>query len=157
MPKIHVRADGAFRQQIKVGRLRQAAAKTLERENAAIHSELTLVITGDDQVRALNAKYRNVDEPTDVLSFGENATGPHFVAAPGEPTYLGDVVISHPRAEAQAKSGQHSVADELVLLVVHGILHLLGYDHATLTEKRRMWAAQTRILRELGVEEIGES
>jgi probable rRNA maturation factor len=87
-----------------------------------------------------------------VLSFGESAASARFVAAPGEPTYLGDVVISYPRAKEQAVSAGHLVADELLLLVVHGVLHLLGYDHAAPGEKRKMWAAQTDILRQLGVQ-----
>jgi probable rRNA maturation factor len=152
MSKIHVRADGAYRRQIDPSRLREAALKTLEHENAPGHTELTLAVTGDDEIRALNRKYRGVDAPTDVLSFSESAASARFVAAPGEPTYLGDVVISYPRAEEQAVSAGHPVADELGLLIVHGVLHLLGHDHADRVEKGKMWAAQAEILQELGVQ-----
>ena len=147
MPKIVARADRQYRKHIDLRQLRRAALETLERENAPTQAELTIVITGDEEIRALNRQYRGVDAPTDVLSFGEEA-GARSVAAPGEPVYLGDIVISHPRAEAQAKSRQHPVADELLLLVVHGVLHLLGHDHAAPGKKRKMWAAQARILRQ---------
>jgi probable rRNA maturation factor len=151
MTKIHLRA-GAYRQQIDVRRLRQAAVKTLAHEKVEGDAELTIAITDDDEIRALNRKHRGVDAPTDVLSFAETATRAPFIAAPGEPVYQGDVVISFPRAEAQARVGGHPVADELTLLVIHGVLHLLGHDHAKAREKRKMWAAQGKILRELGVQ-----
>lgn len=151
MAKIHLRA-GVYRQQIDVRRLREAAAKTLAHENLEGDAELTIAITDDDEIHALNRKHRGVDAPTDVLSFAEAATGASFVSAPGEPAYLGDVVISFPRAEAQASIGGHPVTSELTLLVIHGVLHLLGHDHAKAREKRKMWAVQEEILRELGVQ-----
>jgi probable rRNA maturation factor len=151
MYKIHLRA-GAYRQQIDVRRMREAATKTLAHENVQGDAKLTIAITDDDEIHALNCKHRGVDAPTDVLSFAETETGAPFVAAPGEPAYLGDVVISFPRAEAQAKAGGHPVTSELTLLVVHGVLHLVGYDHAKAREKRKMWTAQATVLRELGVE-----
>jgi len=141
-----VRADSAYRKQIDPRRLREAARKTLAHESAPSRAELTLVITGDDEIRDLNRQYRGVDAPTDVLSFAEAETDAHFV----EPVYLGDVIISYPRAVAQAASAGHPVADELLLLVVHGVLHLLGHDHAGRAEKRKMWTAQKQILSELG-------
>ena len=69
-----------------------------------------------------------------------------FVEAPGQPLSLGEAIISHPRATAQAVEAGHSVEAELALLAVHGTLHLLGYDHATPEEKAVMWAAQEAIL-----------
>jgi probable rRNA maturation factor len=152
MPKIVVRADSAYRKKIDSRRLREAAQKTLAHESAPSRAEITLVITGDDEIRDLNRQYRDVDAPTDVLSFAEAEADARFVAAPDESAYLGDVVISYPRAVAQAVSAGHSVADELLLLVVHGVLHLLGHDHASRAEKRKMWAAQKEILNELGVQ-----
>jgi probable rRNA maturation factor len=152
MPKIVVRADSAYRKKIDSRRLREAAQKTLAHESAPSRAEITLVITGDDEIRDLNRQYRDVDAPTDVLSFAEAEADARFVAAPDESAYLGDVVISYPRAVAQAVSAGHSVADELLLLVVHGVLHLLGHDHASRAEKRKMWAARKEILNELSVQ-----
>ena len=151
MANIHLHA-GAYRQQIDARRLRQAAVKTLTHENIQDNTELTIAITGDDEIQALNRKHRGLDAPTDVLSFAETEAGAPFVAAPGEPAYLGDVVISFPRAAAQARAGGHPVASELTLLVIHGVLHLLGHEHAKAREKRKMWTAQADILRELGVQ-----
>lgn len=157
MPKIHVRA-GMYRPQVDLRQLRQAAVKTLAHQNIQGNVELTIALTGDDKTHALNRKHRGVDAPTDVLAFAETETGTPFVAAPGEPAYLGDVVISFPRATAQAKAGGHPVASELALLVVHGVLHLLGHDHAKVREKRKMWTAQEDILRDLGVRiKVGEA
>jgi len=147
MPKIMVRADRAYRKQIDPRRLREAARKTLVHESAPSRAELTLVITGDDEIRDLNRRYRGMDVPTDVLSFADAEADMRLV----EPIYLGDVIISYPRAEAQAASARHPVTAELLLLVVHGVLHLLGHDHAGQAEKRKMWAAQKEILNELGV------
>jgi len=146
VPKIMVRADRAYRKQIDPRRLREAARKTLAHESARSRDELTLVIAGDDEIRDLNRRYRGVDAPTDVLSFADAEADMRLV----EPVYLGDVIISYPRAEAQAASAGHPVAAELLLLVVHGVLHLLGHDHAGRAEKRKMWAAQNEILNELG-------
>jgi probable rRNA maturation factor len=151
MPKITVRADGDYRRYVDSRRLREAALKTLAHENISSRAGLTIAVTGDDEIRALNRRYRGVDAPTDVLAFSEGADA-RFAAAPGEPAYLGDVIISYPRAEAQAYSGPHRVTDELLLLVVHGVLHLVGHDHAKPDEKHKMWAAQAHVLRELGAQ-----
>jgi probable rRNA maturation factor len=108
---------------------------------------LTLVVTDDAQVQSLNRDFLGIDEPTDVLSFpsGESAPDPDT----GE-IYLGDIIISYPRAQAQAEAGGHPIQQELQLLVVHGVLHLLGYDHAEEEEKAEMWAAQEAVLIRLG-------
>ena len=150
MSKITVRADRAYRQYIEPRRLKEAAQKTLVHENVFGRVELTIAITGDDQIHALNRQYRGVDSPTDVLAFGQATAEARFAALQGSPAYLGDVIISYPRADTQASSGGHSTMDELLLLVVHGVLHLLGHDHATRGQKRKMWAAQAHVLRELG-------
>jgi probable rRNA maturation factor len=92
-----------------------------------------------------------VDAPTDVLAFPDATRGP-FVAAPGLPRYLGDVIVSFPRASAQAAEAGHDTQADLQLLVVHGMLHLLGYDDVTDEQRARMWDAQSEILQALGVE-----
>ncbi|MGH2523455.1 MAG: rRNA maturation RNase YbeY, partial [Anaerolineales bacterium] len=84
------------------------------------------------------------DYPTDVLSFPSEETDPETGMR-----YFGDIAISFPHAHAQAAAGGHPVAAELQLLVVHGVLHLLGHDHAKRAEKARMWAAQAEILKKL--------
>jgi probable rRNA maturation factor len=87
-----------------------------------------------------------VDSPTDVLSFSADFEDPDL-----ENRYLGDVVISLPRAIHQAQARGHNTEQELQLLVVHGVLHLLGYDHLTGDDKNQMWSLQDQILNDLGV------
>ena len=108
--------------------LRRLAAEVLSQEEVAEQTELSLLITDDEALRELNRRFRGVDAPTDVLSFGAGTEG-RFVSAPEGPPYLGDVVISYQRARAQAEELGQAAERELELLVVHGILHLLGYDH----------------------------
>lgn len=110
---------------------------------------LTVVITSDTRIRELNRTYRDVDAPTDVLSFSSIAGE---VAVPGiDDSYLGDVIISFERAAEQAATLGHSVEEEIALLVVHGVLHLLGYDHEEPGDKRRMWSLQDAALDALGI------
>ncbi len=92
--------------------------------------------------------------PTDVLSFPASETDPETGTS-----YLGDILVSIPRAEAQAQAAGHPLEAEVQLLVVHGVLHLLGYDHANPEEKSRMWAAQAEVLEGIGLAgiEIRES
>jgi probable rRNA maturation factor len=108
--------------------------------------EVTLVLTDDEGIRALNRGFLGLDAPTDVLSFGTQDDSGPFIAAPEMDGYLGDVIVSYPRAVAQAEEHGHPVQQELNLLVVHGVLHLLGYDHADEEEKAVMWARQEAIL-----------
>lgn len=125
--------------------LMRAAQESLAYQNAPQESDLTVLLTGDDQLHQLNLEYLGVDAPTDVLAFPADYVDPDT-----ESVYLGDVLISLDRARLQAQAGGHSVDDELVLLVVHGVLHLLGYDHTEPDEKTKMWDAQTEILAQLG-------
>jgi probable rRNA maturation factor len=146
---VELQVDAALAALVHAEQLRHAALATLHHQSVTGAVELTAVVTGDEAIRQLNRDYRGVDAPTDVLSFG-NADDESFVIAPEIPRYLGDVLISFPRAEAQAAQAGHPVGDELRLLVVHGVLHLLGHDHAEPDEKRAMWAAQTEVLHSLG-------
>ena len=126
--------------------LEQAAQETLRHQSAPAEAELTLVLTDDEQLRQLNHEFLGVDAPTDVLSFPSSELDPDTGSI-----YLGDVVISLPHALAQADAGGHPIADELQLLVVHGILHLVGYDHLEQVDKEKMQVAQDNVLHQLGV------
>jgi probable rRNA maturation factor len=130
--------------------LRRITAEALRREGVEGKVALSVVITDDEAVRELNQQFRDVDAPTDVLAFGSGEGG-DFVTAPGEPVYLGDVVISCPRAVAQAEEYGHSINRELALLAVHGVLHLLGYDHVDEAERMEMWTRQNEILGSLAL------
>jgi probable rRNA maturation factor len=123
----------------------QSAARTL-----ALPEETVTVVTltGDEHLREYNRRYRGLDEPTDVLAFAakEKPTDQRFQAPPGTEDWLGDIVISLPRARAQAREAGHPINDEVRLLAVHGFLHLLGYDHAEPAEEATMTALTNRLL-----------
>ncbi|HEX9012515.1 MAG TPA: rRNA maturation RNase YbeY [Anaerolineaceae bacterium] len=124
---------------------RRAAAAALAHEGQPDTVEMTVVLTGDQEIQALNKQFLGNDAPTDVLSFPSGETDPESGAV-----YLGDMIISVERAKLQAMVAGHSLAAEIELLVVHGVLHLLGYDHGEEGEKRRMWSAQAHILESIG-------
>jgi probable rRNA maturation factor len=105
-------------------------------------------LVGDETIRALNAEHRDKDSATDVLSFP--LLSGDFVVPPGEPLHLGDVVVSYPRAVAQADEYGHSVERELAYLVAHGVLHVLGYDHEEERERLQMREKEEEALRPLG-------
>lgn len=145
---IDLQIDDAYAAHVSAERLLAVILATLHSEEAD-GKEVTLVISNDALLHELNLAYRGVDAPTDVLSFPaqEAAQEPSaFVTAPEALDYLGDIVISYPTAERQAAAAGHPVMDELSLLTVHGVLHLLGYDHATVEEEADMWARQARVL-----------
>ncbi|MCC6148497.1 MAG: rRNA maturation RNase YbeY [Anaerolineaceae bacterium] len=109
------------------------------------NSGLSIVIEDNEFIQDLNQRYRGINEPTDVLSFQSEEIDPQNGS-----TYLGDIVISLPQVIAQAEAGGHSMEDELTLIIVHGILHLLGYDHKDEREKQEMWNIQKKILLDIG-------
>ena len=137
--------------------LEQAARLTLDTstppskdfEFALASVDMTIVLTDDAQLHELNREYLGVDAPTDVLSFPAAESDPET----GVP-YLGDILISIPRATQQAQAAGHSLEAEVQLLVVHGTLHLLGHDHASAGEKARMWKAQAEVMSKLGLSHV---
>ena len=131
------------------GLLEAAATATLRHQATPDPADLTLVITDDAQLQQLNRDYLGVDAPTDVLSFPSEQIDPQTGSR-----YLGDILVSLPRAQAQAGAAGHPVEAEVQLLVVHGVLHLLGHDHAEPQDKTRMWQAQAEILSQLGLAHI---
>ncbi len=138
----------AYADLVPAERLRAAARAALRTEKRAGTGvvELTLVLTDDAGIQSLNRDFLGTDAPTDVLAFSAIEDDGPFVSAPEAGGYLGDVIVSYPRAVAQAQEQGHSPEQELDLLIVHGILHLLGYDHADDEEKAAMWARQDAIL-----------
>ncbi len=125
--------------------LGEAARATVRQQSVRDEGEVVIVITDDEGIRSLNREFRNLDHPTDVLSF-PGTLDEGFVTPEGYSGYLGDVVISYSRAEAQAMEAGHPVARELQLLVIHGVLHLMGLDDADEAGWRRMSEQQDRIL-----------
>jgi probable rRNA maturation factor len=123
----------------------QAAQAVLNLPGVA-DGDLTIALVDDLRIQALNRDFLGHDAPTDVLSFPAGESDPETGRI-----YLGDVVISFVRAAEQASARGHAVEAEMQLLVVHGVLHLLGHDHAGADEKQRMWAAQAGVLGHLGI------
>ncbi len=107
---------------------------------------LTIVLTDREQMQTLNREFSGKDIPTDVLSFPDGTVDPDL-----DLMYFGDIIIAMPIAQAQAKRAEHSTNNELMLLTVHGTLHLLGFDHILPQDKDRMWIHQERILDQLGI------
>ena len=103
-----------------------------------------ILITGDAEMHGLNRQYRGMDQTTDVLSFNENYIDPESGLE-----FLGDIIISVPRAKKQAQEGGHSMDQEIQLLAIHGILHLSGYDHDSKLRQKKMWLMQSEILKEI--------
>jgi len=142
---IHIESDFSFPEEL----LERAVQAALEHEAESQDAELSIVLTDNEHLQELNLNYLGIDAPTDVLSFPASETDPESGAR-----YIGDILISIPRAQAQADAAGHPLESEVQLLVIHGVLHLLGHDHAEPEEKARMWKAQAEILNSLGLGNI---
>jgi probable rRNA maturation factor len=142
---ITLKIDPEFTRLFPSNILEKAAEATLIQQSTP-EADLSVVLTGDKQIQVLNSNFLGMDAPTDVLSFPASETDPETGRL-----YLGDIIISVQRAESQCTAAGHSLEDELCLLVVHGVLHLLGHDHAEIHEKKQMWIVQKEILVSLGI------
>ena len=134
---------------VNPARLIQAITTVLDQHELDRTSGLTVVFTDNDGVQKLNLKHRGIDAPTDVLSFPADPM-PDFIT--DEPPYLGDLIIAYPYAAKQAETHQHALDDSLCLLVIHGTLHLLGYDHDTPENRAEMWSAQADALHAMNID-----
>ncbi|GAK06440.1 MULTISPECIES: rRNA maturation RNase YbeY [Geomicrobium] len=110
-------------------------------------TECSLVFVHEDRIQELNRDYRNKDAVTDVLSFALNDDE----QMPGDEHVLGDIVICVERMKEQAEEYEHSIERELAFLSVHGLLHLLGYDHMDEEEEREMFTLQEELLSAYGL------
>lgn len=144
---VQVQLDVAVADEV-ASQLETAARTTLHCEGVEPPAALTLLLTDNEQIQQLNRDFLEIDRPTDVLSFPNGERRRDGVL------YLGDIAVSVPYAARQAAAGGHSLEAELQLLVVHGVLHLLGHDHAEPAEKMVMWAAQTAVLAQLGLSDV---
>ena len=136
--------------------LNEITEKTLRVVRFKKPAEISLVVVGEKRIKSLNKRYRKIDKITDVLSFGF-AHGFHSPVATGtmEPTtkitYLGEIFICYQQAVKQAKQKNHSARKELTILLIHGVLHLLGYDHKGDYEDSEMKGIEEKVLNNLGV------
>jgi probable rRNA maturation factor len=145
---IEIQLDVPLPEDVK-GLLTTAVTTTLHHQQIPPPAELTLLLTDDKTIRQLNRDFRQVDAPTDVLSFPDGDIPPGMSMP-----YLGDIAISAPYASRQAAATGHDLAAELQLLAIHGTLHLLGHDHAEPEEKANMWTTQQAILEQLGLSHV---
>ncbi|CAG0944761.1 Endoribonuclease YbeY [Anaerolineae bacterium] len=134
---IEIRVKPKLGSRVNRARLKRIAQKTLRGER--VNAELTIYITDDAEIHTLNRQFHATDAPTDVLSF------PMWGRSIKRP-YIGDIVISYDRARVQARAAHWRIADELDLLAVHGVLHLVGYDDLTPRKRAKMWKRQKEIL-----------
>jgi len=131
---------------VLVARLRMAAETVLDMAETG-PGALTLVLSRDDEVRALNRQFRGADKPTNVLSFPADPTMPE----PGEPPYLGDVILARETLARESTALGKSFLDHATHLAIHGVLHLLGHTHEAEEDAARMEALEVAALARLGV------
>ncbi len=134
--------------------IQKVVETVLTAENAPLNAEISLLITGQQRIQELNRDYRGKNQPTDVLSFsmsaqkeGEEALA--FISPPDDLVHLGEVIISYPQAVLQSGESRHSIAVEMAALIVHGVLHILGYDHEKPGMEPAMKAREKKILKDL--------
>ena len=147
--------EPAYRDKLDAVLIEKAVSNALEIEGARYPVEVSVAVTGDDTVADLNRRFRGKQGATDVLSFamsgGEVGEG-GFVSPPGGKQDLGEVIISYPQARRQAENLGHDTRDEIAFLAVHGVFHLLGYDHEAPSEADLMKEMETRALRLMGID-----
>ncbi|MFH1560681.1 MAG: rRNA maturation RNase YbeY [Chloroflexota bacterium] len=151
--RIDVQVFPAFAHRLSKSWLRKVAEQALDTQDETRPLSISLVIADDETVHNLNREYRGLDETTDVLAFplwesreNEALETDGFFLPPEETAPVGEIVISYPQAARQARDGKRPIRAEMALLIVHGVLHLLGYDHADPQQESRMWAKQDEVL-----------
>ena len=132
--EINISIESEFSRELDEQWLNDIVITILNEINPSDKVELGITITDNETVRQLNRDYRNLDEYTDVLAFHmPNSSTENiefqFVPPPDDINHLGDIVISYPQTVKQAREQGHQATEELLILVIHGILHLFGYDH----------------------------
>ncbi len=143
---LSVQHNARSRRSISERRLKRVARQALQAAAQRGRFALSLAFVDDRTMRRLNRHYAGNDYTTDVLAFSAREDTQPFQTPPSSETFLGDIVIALPQAARQARAAGHSLAREIDLLLTHGVLHLLGYDHANRREARQMEALQARVL-----------
>ena len=134
--------------------IRRACIAVLREEKFEGNAEVSVTLTDNENIRSLNAKFRNIDAATDVLSFPLGEDGVYDINPATGAKLLGDVVISMERAQEQARDFGHSLEREVCYLAVHSMLHLLGYDHMEHEEKAVMRMKEETVMSRIGLERI---
>jgi probable rRNA maturation factor len=148
---VHVSPDTPYTDELQFADVRRAVGAAFTYAGERRTGELTVFVTDDIKIRELNRSYRGIDQVTDVLAFGNLEDTEASFPSPHKTLYFGDIAISYPRVLEQAADYGHSARDELLILVVHGALHLLGYDHECTGAREVMWQAQSAVLEALNI------
>jgi len=145
-PAVHVRYNqsGLVSPRRELSSFTRHVIRRALREHGLPGAELTVLYCSPEAIRKLNRNFRGMDRPTDVLSFPADDNPGDLRNQPAP--YLGDLALCLPICAAQAGENHHDPVDEVALLLVHGFLHLLGFDHDTAARKRTMWREQDRLL-----------
>ena len=147
--QIGIHVEDEFRASVDGSWVKKIIRQVFRDEGIPSPYEVSLVVTDSETVQRLNRDYRGIDETTDVLAFymlPQKGADSFFALPPDGVTRLGEVLISYPQALAQAKEQGHSLERELALLVIHGILHLLGYDHEEPEAEHKMRERERELL-----------
>ena len=177
LQEIDISVDEPYQQQLSEVWLRTVMeAALVEALPQGEPAQVGLVVTDDKTVQELNRQFRGLDEVTDVLSFSASHSGHwegdpqesaealpesvaseelNFVLPPGEPSPLGEVIISFPQTIRQAQERNGPVEQELALLIIHGVLHLVGYDHMEPEDEAQMQAKELSALATVSQLEAG--
>jgi probable rRNA maturation factor len=142
-PMIEIQNNYPKAPKINTSLLKKAIILTLNQLEKS-ELDITLRLTDDSEMRQLNQEFRCLDKSTDVLAFNQDTIDPET-----NRLYLGDIIISVNRASQQSQEQGHSIDHEAAILAIHGTLHLLGYDHDSPEDKRKMWAMQKEIFQHL--------
>ena len=151
--EISIQVEKTFHNLIDKKWIRRIAKNVLKSEGIPPPFEASLVFTCSETVQKLNRDYRGGDRPTDVLAFymlHQQEAESSFILPPDKTLHLGEVIISYPQAATQAEEQGHSVQKELALLTIHGILHLLGYNHKEPEGENKMRGREKELLEEVG-------
>lgn len=147
--EINVLVEEGIQPEVEADWMQWVVEAVLASENLPQNIEISLVIIGQERIQELNRKYRGQDKPTDVLSFAmsEQREGEteSFINPPDSQIHLGEVLISYPQTVLQARENNRSIKKEMATLIIHGTLHILGYDH----EKKEMAPAMKKREKEI--------
>ena len=146
---IEIQKNLPNRLKVDIALLKQAIQLTLDHLDKP-EMDITLRLTNDPEMRQFNQTFRDIANTTDVLAFNQDEIDPET-----NRLYLGDIIISIERAAQQAQVEGHPLDHEVAILAIHGVLHLLGYDHAEPEGKNQMWKVQKKIFKRL-IEQTGE-
>jgi probable rRNA maturation factor len=141
---VHYQEMAGREERLRPARVRYAVRQTVKELGYLPACAVTIRVASDIELADLNRRFRRIPRATDVLSFPSGEVDPDSGRI-----YLGDIVLSLPRAKAQARRAGHSLEREVLLLIVHGMLHLFGFDHNSAARKRKMWMEQAKILARL--------